>query len=76
MTNNPFIPYSGQNKLSALLSGPGFSLADKAADFLAGLFDFTVPEGYEDEAGFHPVPARADASHPPGEAPVWLGEYI
>lgn len=45
MTNSPFIPYSGHNKLSALLTGPNFSLVDQAAKLLADLWDFLVTEG-------------------------------
>ena len=75
MTNHSLAPYSGHNKLSSLLSGPHFSLADKAAALLAGLFDFSVSEGYEDDTGFHFVPVRVD-SRPPLDGPVWLGEDI
>lgn len=76
MTNSPFIPYSGHNKLSALLAGPNFSLVDNAAKMLARLWDFSVPEGYEDETGFHLTPVPSSTSRPPVEAPVWLGESI
>jgi hypothetical protein len=76
MTNSPFIPYSGHNKLSALLTGPHFSLLDWVAKALSDLWHLSVPEGYQDETGFHPVPVRSTASRPPVEAPVWLGEYI
>ena len=76
MTNPSLVHYSGHNKLSALLAGPDFSLMGKAADFLAGLIELTVPDGYEDEAGFHYLPARSGGSRPPMDGPVWLGEYI
>jgi len=76
MANPSLVHYSGHNKLSALLAGPDFSLMGKAADFLAGLIELTVPEGYEDEAGFHYLPARSGRSRPPMDGPVWLGEYI
>ena len=75
MTNPTLVPFSGHNKLSALLSGPHYTLLDKAADLLSGLFDFTVPEGYEDESGFHLTPVRAE-SRVHRDDPVWLGEYI
>jgi len=76
MANPSLVHYSGHNKLSALLAGPDFSLMGKAADFLAGLVELTVPDGYEDEAGFHYLPARTGVSRPPKDGPVWLGEYI
>ncbi len=76
MTNSPFIPYSGHNKLSGLLIGPHFSLVEQAAKVLARLWNYSVTEGHEDEKGFHPVPLQNGTSRPPGEAPVWLGESI
>ena len=76
MTNPSVIQYSGHNKLSALLIGPEFSLMGKAADFLAGLLEIKVPEGYEDEAGFHYCAVRSDHSRLSKDGPVWLGEYI
>jgi hypothetical protein len=76
MTNSSLVPFSGHNKLSALLSGPHFSLADKAAHFLARTFGFTVPEGYQDDTGFHSTMERSRASRPPMDSPVWLGEDI
>jgi hypothetical protein len=69
-------PFSTKTKLSAMLNVPNFSLVDRAADLLAGLFNFSVPEAYEDETGFHYVMDRSGLPRPPADGPVWLGEYI
>jgi hypothetical protein len=76
MTTSPTIPYSGHNKLSALLVGPHFSLLDPVARLLTRQWYHWVPEGYEDETGFHLTSERSSASRPPVETPVWLAEYI
>ncbi|HWA27023.1 MAG TPA: hypothetical protein VG734_15305 [Lacunisphaera sp.] len=76
-TNNPFIHCSGHNKLSALLTGPNFSLGSKAAKVLAGLWDFSVAEGFEDETGFHYIPVERKAEiRPASPDAAWQGEYI
>lgn len=58
MPNASQIPFSGHHKLGALLPGSHFSLMDRAAARLAAWFDRTVPDGYEDETGFHLATAR------------------
>jgi hypothetical protein len=76
MINPSFPPYAGHNKLSALLGASNFTLTGQARELLARLFDFSIPEGYEDETGFHYAPVRANRSRPPMVGPIWLGEDI
>lgn len=59
-----------------LLNLSSFPLVDETFGRLAGLFDFSVPEGYQDETGFHFSPGRSPGSQSsPVEYPG-LGEHI
>lgn len=64
------------NALDTLLSGPRRSFAEMVGHRLAAWIDTIAPEGYEDEAGFHPLPVRSSASHAPHRELNCLGEHI
>jgi hypothetical protein len=61
--------------LNALLSGPRRSFVDEVTAMVRELGDFSVPDGYEDETGFHFGPAK-HGSRPPLESQNCLGEHI
>lgn len=61
--------------VNSLLSGPRLSFVDEVTILAREMWDFSVPEGYEDETGFHFASART-ISHPPMEGQNWLGEHI
>lgn len=59
--------------LNAMLSGPRLSFVDEVTTLAREMWDFSVPEGYEDETGFH---FARTISRPPMEGQNWLGEHI
>lgn len=62
--------------LIALLNGPRFSFMNETISALNGFCDFSVPDGYEDETGFHFGSERSDASCPPMLETTSFGEHI
>lgn len=61
--------------LSALLNSPPLSFMDEVTRLCRELGDFSIPEGYQDESGFHYVSVHT-LSRAPMEEPISLGEHI
>jgi hypothetical protein len=65
---------SKPSPFNALLSSPRLSFVDELTTLARELCDFSVPEGYEDETGFHFAPVRTasrlsiEDQNRPGEA--------
>jgi len=66
---------SSPNVFSPVLNRPDFALVEEIVGAFRGLFDFSVPDGYEDETGFHFAMSHT-TSRPPMDSQNWLGEHI
>ena len=66
---------SSPSVLNALFSSPHLSFMDEVTRLCRELGDFSIPEGYEDDTGFHYVPVHS-VSHSVREGLNSQGEHI
>lgn len=72
---NP-LRHPSSKTLSGLFTGLRTSFLDESVDLLDGMFELSVPDGYEDEAGFHLVTTQTNGNRHAVAEPVCLGENI
>ncbi len=59
-----------------LFIAPRHTFFERMGKRLTAWIDTFAPEGYEDEAGFHPLPSRSSVSRAPHRELNCLGEHI